>query len=228
MANKAQSNKKARRRKKRVDPVKMAAILEGLEAEHGDAECALRHRSPFELLVATILSAQCTDKRVNMVTPDLFARFPTPQKMAVAEPEQIEQLIHSTGFYRNKTRSILGASQTLSERFGGVVPRTMDELLLLPGVARKTANVVLGVAFGIADGVVVDTHVGRITRLLKLTRHTDPKKIERDLIDVVPRQEWISFSHRLIWHGRKICIARRPKCSDCVLSEICPSSAEPG
>ncbi|MBN4049816.1 endonuclease III [bacterium AH-315-M10] len=216
--------KKARRRKKRFDAEKLSVILEGLAAEYGDAECALRHRNPYELLIATILSAQCTDKRVNMVTPELFAQFPTPSQTAEAEPEQIEALIHSTGFYRNKTKSILGASRGLVENFGGVVPQTMGELLTLPGVARKTANVVLGVAFGIAEGVVVDTHVMRITGLLKMTRHSDPKKIELDLIDILPQASWVDFSHRLIWHGREVCIARRPNCPACVLREVCPSS----
>jgi len=174
--------------------------------------------------VATILSAQCTDVRVNMVTPALFARYPTPADLAKAEPAELEEMIRSTGFFRNKTKSLLGMARALVERHGGVVPRTMDELKVLPGVGRKTANVVLGNAFGIDEGIVVDTHVTRLSRLLGLTRETDAVKIEQDLIAVVPRSDWTIVSHLLIFHGRQVCIARRPRCGECVLNDICPSA----
>jgi endonuclease-3 len=201
-----------------------AAITRALAAEHGAATCALRHESPFQLLVATILSAQCTDLRVNLVTPALFAKYPTPRHLAESPPGELEALIRSTGFFNAKAKNLRGCARALVERHRGEVPRTMEELLLLPGVARKTANVVLGTAYGIAAGVVVDTHVMRITRLLKLTRQDSPEKIERDLAALLPQAEWIDFSHRLIWHGRKVCIARRPQCQRCVLAELCPSA----
>jgi len=200
-----------------------ARIVRRLTREFPAPECALDHDTPFQLLVATILSAQCTDERVNQTTPALFAAYPDPFAMAKARPAHLEELIRSTGFFRNKAKNILGASVALVEEHDGVVPRTMDELLALPGVARKTANVVLGVAFGIAVGVVVDTHVSRISTLLELTSEKDPKKIERDLMAILPRKHWIDFSHRLILHGRKTCIARRPRCAECPIAKDCPS-----
>ncbi len=203
-------------------------VVRTLTDEFPAPRCALDHRTPLQLLVATILSAQCTDERVNMVTPALFARFPDAESLAASDPTEVEELIRSTGFFRNKARNIRGAAARLVEAFDGEVPRTMDELLTLPGVARKTANVVLGVAYGTAAGVVVDTHVGRISRLLGLTTETDPVKVERDLMALLPRSEWIDFSHRLILHGRKTCIARRPRCADCVLAPDCPSASPAG
>ncbi|MSR46062.1 MAG: endonuclease III [Planctomycetes bacterium] len=200
-------------------------IVRALAEEHGDATCALQHRNAFELLVATILSAQCTDARVNQVTPALFARYPTARALAASAPGEVEALIRPTGFFNNKAKNLRGCARALIERHGGEVPRTMEELLFLPGVARKTANVVLGTAYGIAAGVVVDTHVIRITRLLGLTRQSTPEKIERDLAVLLPADEWINFSHRLIWHGRKVCIARRPQCQRCSLAPLCPSAS---
>jgi endonuclease-3 len=176
------------------------------------------------LLCATILSAQCTDERVNKVTPALFARFPSPAAMAKAAPPELESLIRSTGFFRNKAKSLIGAARMLTERWDGQVPRSMDDLLHLPGVARKTANVVLGTAYRIADGVVVDTHVGRLSQRLALTRSTTPEKIERDLMEIVPRERWILLSHQLIWHGRRICYARKPNCDACPVAPHCPSA----
>ena len=202
-------------------------LLDRLAEEHGEAVCALHHETPFQLLAATILSAQCTDERVNMVTPELFRRWPTPDKLARSRTATVEKVIHSTGFYRNKAKSLQGMSRMLVEHHGGEVPRTMEELLKLPGVARKTANVVLGTSFGIAVGVVVDTHVARLSNRLGLTTHTDPKKIERELMDKVPTGEWVQFSHRLIWHGRKVCVARKPRCGQCVLAPKCPSAELP-
>lgn len=195
-----------------------------LARHYGEAECALRHRNALELLVATILSAQCTDVRVNQVTPELFKRFPTAEALARADRKELERLIRPTGFFRNKARSIQGAARMLMEKHGGKVPDTMEELLELPGVARKTANVVLGTWFKRASGVVVDTHVRRIARLLGLTDEEDPKKIELRLMELLPEREWIGFSHRLIWHGRRVCIARRPKCDVCPLAPCCPSA----
>jgi endonuclease III len=185
--------------------------------------CALEHENPFQLLISTILSAQCTDERVNQVTKTLFVKYPTPKDFAYASPRELEQDIRPTGFFRNKTKSIIGASKKIVEEFGGDVPRSMETLLTLPGVARKTANVVLGTAFGIASGIVVDTHVTRLSQRLDLTREQDPKKIEQDLIRVIPQDKWILFSHQLIWHGRKICQARKPKCAECNLNSICYS-----
>jgi endonuclease-3 len=199
-------------------------IVEALKAAYPEARCALTHTDPFQLLVATILSAQCTDERVNRVTPVLFDRYPDARALASARRPSIESIVRSTGFYRNKAKSLQGAAKEIVERHGGSVPRTMEELLALPGVARKTANVVLGTAYGIPSGIVVDTHVSRITRLLALTAETDPVKIERDLMALVPKAEWIDFSHSLIHHGRRICIARRPKCAECALQRLCPSS----
>lgn len=199
-------------------------IVSRLRREFPEAKCALDHENPLELLVATILSAQCTDVRVNMVTPALFAKYRTAEAYAAADPEQFQREIQSTGFFRNKTKSILGMAQALVERHGGRVPDTMDALVALPGVGRKTANVVLGNAFGKNEGIVVDTHVQRISGLLKLTRETTPEKIERDLMELVPRKDWTIFSHLLILHGRKTCIARRPKCESCRINDLCPSS----
>ncbi len=196
-------------------------ILKRLAEHYPDAVCALHFNNPFQLLVATILSAQCTDARVNMVTPALFKRYPDAAHMAEADPEELQDMIRSTGFFRNKTKSLIGASKTLVVDFGGEVPRSMEELLRLPGVARKTANVVLGTAFGIASGVVVDTHVTRVSGRLRLTRHPEPEKIENDLMRIVPREEWIAFAHRLIHHGRRTCRAPKPRCQECMLTDLC-------
>lgn len=213
----------AKRRRPGATPDRVRAILGALAAAYPNAECALHHRSAWELLVATILSAQCTDVRVNLVTPELFRQYPTPQALAAAPLERIEELIRTTGFYHNKAASISGAAQKISREFGGQVPRRMEDLLTLPGVARKTANVVLGVAFQQAEGVVVDTHVQRLSGRLDLSRATDPKQIEADLMRVLPRDQWIAFSHRMIAHGRQICVARRPKCDACPLERLCYS-----
>ena len=199
-------------------------IIARLKQEYPDATCALHHHSALELVVATILSAQCTDARVNMVTPHLFAKYRAAADYAAADPRVLEKEIQSTGFFRNKTKSIIGMAQALVERHGGEVPQTMDELTNLPGVGRKTANVILGTWFKKNEGVVVDTHVHRLTRLLKLTRQDDPVKIEQDLMGIVPREDWTWFSHTLIQHGRTVCIARRPRCADCVVNRLCPSS----
>ncbi|MEE8106318.1 MAG: endonuclease III [Planctomycetota bacterium] len=201
-----------------------STVVRRLEKEYPDAECALVHKNPFELAVATVLSAQCTDEMVNKVTPKLFRRYPTPEKLARARRPSIETLIHSTGFFRNKAKNIQGLAKAVVENHGGEIPQTMDELLALPGVARKTANVVLGVAYQKAVGVVVDTHVNRISNLLGLTEQHDPKKIERDLMEILPQRHWIAFSHLMIWHGRKVCIARRPRCEACILRDRCPSA----
>jgi endonuclease III len=206
-----------------TDPARVRAILKGLNEAYPDATCALTHENPFQLLIATILSAQCTDAVVNIVTKTLFAKYPTPKDLAHANPAEVEQEIRPTGFFRNKTKSIIGASKKLIEEFGGEVPRTMEQLLTIPGAARKTANVVLGCAFGIASGIVVDTHVQRISNRLDLTKNHDPKKIERDLMQIIPQDRWILFSHQLIWHGRRVCQARKPKCLDCNLERICYS-----
>jgi endonuclease III len=202
-------------------PARINEILTRLDQRYPDVVCALHHNSAWELLVATILSAQCTDVRVNMVTPGLFQKYPTPEAFAALRPEELEDDIRSTGFFRNKSKSVVGAAQKIISDFGGEVPRTMDELLQIPGVARKTANVVLGSWYKIADGVVVDTHVHRISRRLELTKNSDPRKIEQDLMQVIPRDKWILFSHQIIHHGRAICIARRPKCADCPLENLC-------
>jgi endonuclease III len=201
-------------------------IVAALARTYPDAECALVHSSALELLVATILSAQCTDVRVNLVTKELFKKYRTARDFAEADPKALEQEIRSTGFYRNKARSILGAGKLLVEKFGGEVPSTMEELLEVPGVARKTANVVLGTWFKKASGVVVDTHVHRLTRRLGLTKQDDPKKIEQDLMKQIAEKEWIDFSHRLIWHGRKVCSARKPQCDQCTLASCCPSAGK--
>ena len=199
-------------------------VLRILDKDYGGADCALTHKNAFELLAATILSAQCTDKRVNMVTPDLFAAFPSPFVLAQAKQEDVEELIRSTGFYRNKAKNLIGMAERLVEVHDGEVPQTIEELTLLPGAARKTANVVLGVAFGIASGVVVDTHVTRISRLLGFTAEKSPVKIERDLMAILPKSKWIGFSHQLILHGRAVCIARRPQCQGCALKKHCPGA----
>jgi len=199
-------------------------ILAALKRRYPDAHCALHHADAYQLLVATILSAQCTDVRVNMVTPAVFARYPHSAALALGRPDELEALIRSTGFFRSKARNLIAMARALVANHGGQVPRTMDELRVLPGVGRKTANVVLGNAFGLNEGVTVDTHVGRISRLLRLTRHDDPVKVERDLMALFPREDWTLFSHLLITHGRGTCIARRPKCAACVLSPLCPSS----
>jgi len=214
------------RSKKVVDltsPARLEKIFSALDRLFPQPTCALRHDDPFQLLVATILSAQCTDERVNMVTPELFRKYPAPQDFAALKQEVLEQDIRSTGFFRNKSKSIIGAATMLVRDFGAQVPRTMDELLKLPGVARKTANVVLGTAFGIPAGVVVDTHVSRIAGRLKLSKEKTPEKIELDLMKVVPQDRWISFAHQIIWFGRKICQARKPLCADCPLENICDS-----
>ena len=218
------TKRKAVRPRLKTSPERVAKILADLRAAHPDATCALLHTSPWELLVATILSAQCTDARVNLVTPALFRHFPTPAAMAHASLPEIEELIRTTGFYRNKAKSILGAAKAVVADFDGKVPRSMDELLTLSGVARKTGNVVLGVAYGIADGIVVDTHVLRLSRRLELTRNTEPKKVEQDLVKIIPKDRWIDFSHELILHGRQICIARKPRCADCTIEPECDSS----
>jgi len=200
-------------------------IVARLEREYPDATCALHHSSALELVVATILSAQCTDARVNMVTPALFAKYRTAADYAATDPRVLEREIQSTGFFRNKTKSIIGMAQALVEHHGGEVPDTMEALTALPGVGRKTANVILGTWFKKNEGVVVDTHVQRLSRLLKLTRHDDPVKIERDLMELLPRDKWTWWSHTLIQHGRQVCIARRPKCEACVVNKFCPSSS---
>ncbi len=205
-------------------PERVAAILDVLAKTYPGVVCALNHRSAWELTVATILSAQCTDVRVNLVTPALFKAFPTPKAMAAASLPELEELIRTTGFFRAKAKNIQGAARVVTEEFGGTTPQTMEELLRLPGVARKTANVVLGSWFEIADGVVVDTHVLRLSRRLELTKETEPAKVERDLMKIIPQSRWIAFSHELIHHGRQICIARKPRCVDCTLEKLCNSS----
>lgn len=217
---------KPRTRRRARPPI--GEILAVLKRTHPDAHCALVHRTPFELLVATILSAQCTDARVNLVTPALFARWPTARALAAASQEEVEELVRSTGFFRNKARNLRGMAQALVERHGGGVPADMEQLRVLPGVGRKTANVVLGNAFGLNIGVTVDTHVARLSRMLGLTRHRDPVKVEGDLMGLVPVADWTLVSHLLIWHGRSTCIARRPRCGECVLAALCPSAKAAG
>jgi endonuclease III len=207
----------------KTDPKRVAAILKGLDEAYPNAVCELNHENAFQLLIATILSAQCTDVRVNQVTATLFKKYPTPEAFAHANPSELEKDIRPTGFFRNKTKSVMGASKAILERFGGEVPRTMEEMLTIPGAARKTSNVVLGTAYRIASGVVVDTHVMRLSNRLDLSHGEDPKKIEQDLIKILPQDRWISFSHQLIWHGRRVCYARNPKCADCNLESICTS-----
>jgi endonuclease-3 len=224
----AKTGKTAPRKTKKKRGAELAAhaleILARLKHEYPDAHCELGFETPLQLLVATILSAQCTDKRVNMVTPELFRAYPGVEDLASAEPAKLEELIRSTGFFRNKTKSLLGMSAAIVERHAGEVPRTMDELVALPGVGRKTANVVLGNAFATNEGVVVDTHVGRLAVRLGLTNDTDPVKAEQTLMHLFPREDWALLSHLLIFHGRRVCIARAPRCGACVLNDICPSS----
>ena len=204
-----------------LDPERIRQIISALDQLYPNVTCALTHRSAWELLVATILSAQCTDVRVNMVTPGLFEKYPAVQDFAALEPEQLEPDIRSTGFFRNKSKSVVGAARKIVSDFAGEVPRTMEELLTLPGVARKTANVVLGTWFKKNEGIVVDTHVTRIAHRLELTRQEDAQKIEQDLMQIIPRERWTDFAHQLIWHGRKLCPARSPRCADCALEKLC-------
>ncbi len=208
--------KNAAERKARINE-----ILRRLDEMYPNVTCALVHRTPWELLVATILSAQSTDKTVNQVTPGLFAKYPTIQDFAALRPEALARDIHSTGFFNNKAKSVVGAAKKILANFGGNVPRTMDEMLTIPGAARKTANVVLGTAYGIASGIVVDTHVQRISRRLDLTKNSDPVKIERDLVKIIPQEKWILFSHQIIHHGRALCYARKPRCAECRLESVC-------
>jgi endonuclease III len=225
-AQKSATQKKAPEKKsprRSLAPERVNAILKALDEAYPDAVCALNHRNPWELLVATILSAQCTDVRVNMTTPALFKRFPTPAAMSKATLPELEVLIRPTGFYRNKAKSIQGAARKIISEFGGQVPQTLAELTTVPGAARKTANVVLGVCFGKAEGVVVDTHVFRIARRLELAHGETPQKVEQELMQVLPHDRWISFSHQVIHHGREVCLARKPKCDKCNLEPLCNS-----
>jgi len=219
----ASANPKSADPKSHTSPARLQKIFAALDALYPHAECALHHRNAFELLVATILSAQCTDERVNKVTPELFRKHPTPQDYVTLPQEDLEREIHSTGFFRNKAKSIIGAATKIVQNYGGEVPRTMEDLLTLPGVARKTANVVLGTAYGISSGVVVDTHVFRISHRLKLSDQKTPEKVEQDLMKLVPQSRWISFSHQIILFGRKICYARQPLCGECPLATLCDS-----
>lgn len=212
------------RESKKARAARADEIYRRLEARYPDAHCALDHRNPYELTAATILSAQCTDERVNMVTPELFRRFPDPESLAGARLEEVEELIRSTGFFRNKAKNLVGMAEAVVDRHGGEIPRTMDELKSLPGVGRKTANVVLGNAFGIDEGVVVDTHVQRLSTRLGFTRAASAERIEDDLVALFPRERWTMLSHLLIFHGRQVCVARKPRCSQCLLSDLCPSS----
>ncbi|HVR03497.1 MAG TPA: endonuclease III [Polyangia bacterium] len=219
---------KATRRPRRgpwpPDPARVRSILDGLEELYPDVDCELDRETPFQLVCATILSAQCTDDRVNLVTPALFKRYPTPDAMAKAPLPKLEALIRTTGFFRQKAKSLKGTATMIMKEYGGEVPRTLAELVALPGVARKTASVVLGTAYGLAEGVVVDTHVQRLAMRLGLTRSPDVKKIEQDLMKVIPRESWIRFSHQIIWHGRRVCFARKPACETCTLASFCPSA----
>jgi endonuclease III len=219
----ANPSSKIQNLKSYTSPARMKRIFAALDGLFPKAECALRHENAFQLLVATILSAQCTDERVNKVTPELFRKYPAPRDFVALPQDELEREIHSTGFFRNKAKNIIGAATRIVQEFGGKVPQTMEELLSLPGVARKTANVVLGTAFGIASGLVVDTHVFRIAHRLKLTNQQTPEKVEQDLMKFVPRDRWISFSHQIIWFGRKICDARKPLCAECPLVSVCDS-----
>jgi endonuclease III len=220
-STKAPSISRSKKTYNPVAPERITEILKRLDQLYPDVTCALTHTSAWELLVATILSAQSTDVNVNRVTPELFRKYPTVEAFAALKPEQLEPEVRSTGFFRNKSKSVVGAAKTIVTDFGGQVPMNMKDLLTLPGVARKTANVVLGSWFKIAEGIVVDTHVQRISRRLELTTNTDPQKIEQDLVRIIPREKWILFAHQIIWHGRKLCIARKPKCVDCLLENIC-------
>jgi endonuclease-3 len=220
-SSKMSSSKISKSKYDPLAPERVKAILDRLDERYSNVTCALTHRNAWELLVATILSAQSTDATVNKVTPELFRQYPSPQSLAAIQSEEIEPIVKSTGFFRNKAKSVVGAAKGVVENFGGEVPDEMDQLLTLPGVARKTANVVLGTWFHKAVGVVVDTHVHRISRRLELTRNNDPKNIEQDLMKVIPQSKWIEFSHQIIHHGRALCIARKPKCADCPLETIC-------
>ena len=204
-----------------TEPQRVRAILAKLDEAYPNATCELKHQNAFQLLISTILSAQCTDVRVNQVAETLYQKYPDAKAFAYATPSELEQEIRPTGFFRNKTKSVMGASKAIIEKFGGEVPRTMEEILTLPGVARKTGNVVLGTAYGIPSGIVVDTHVQRIANRLDLTRNEDPKKIEQDLMQVIPKEKWIQFSHQIIWHGRRVCQARKPKCLECNIEALC-------
>jgi endonuclease-3 len=221
----AKSRKRAKAAKQAhaggTDPKRVAAILAKLDEAYGNATCELKHENAFQLLISTILSAQCTDVRVNQVAGTLYKKYPDAKAFAHATPSELEQDIRPTGFFRNKTKSVMGASKAIIEKFGGQVPRTMEEILTLPGAARKTANVVLGTAYGIASGVVVDTHVLRLSSRLDLSRNEDPKKVEQDLMKIIPPEKWIQFSHQLIWHGRRVCHARKPKCIECNMESLC-------
>ena len=210
-----------RMRLRGTNPVRVRAILEGLDEMYPAATCELKHANPFQLLISTIMSAQCTDVRVNEVAKSLYVKYPTANQFAYANPSELEQEIRPTGFFRNKTKSIIGASKAIVEQFDGKVPQTMDELLTLPGVARKTANVVLGSGFGIASGVVVDTHVIRLLESPRPHQTLDPKKIELDLMKILPQDKWVIFSHQLIWHGRRLCVARKPRCAECKIEHLC-------
>jgi endonuclease III len=221
--NPAAKSKPIRKANRDLAPERIAAILKALDEAYPNVECALVHKTPWELLVATILSAQCTDVRVNMVTPELFKRFPTPAAMAKASLPELEALIRTTGFFHNKAKSIKGAAQKIVTEFGGKVPQTLAELITIPGAARKTANVVLGVSFGKAEGVVVDTHVFRIAHRLSLVKGDTAQKVEQELMHIIPQDRWITFSHQLIHHGRQVCIARKPKCEQCNLEQLCHS-----
>jgi endonuclease-3 len=221
--SKAQTARSGKGAPRGTNPARVKTILAKLDDAYPAVTCALNHENPFQLLISTILSAQCTDERVNIVTATLFQKYPTPEAFAYANPGEVEQDIRPTGFFRNKTKSIIGASKRIVGVFHGEVPRTMEEMLTIPGAARKTANVVLGTAYGIAAGVVVDTHVIRLSGRLDLTKHADPRKIEQDLMQIIPQDKWILFSHQLIWHGRKICNARKPKCMECNLEKVCYS-----
>ncbi|HEY2728344.1 MAG TPA: endonuclease III [Polyangia bacterium] len=219
---------KATRRPRRgpwpPDPARVRSILDGLEELYPDVDCELDRETPFQLVCATILSAQCTDDRVNLVTPALFKKYPTPDAMTKAPLPKLEALIRTTGFFRQKAKSLKGTATMIMREYGGEVPRTLAELVALPGVARKTASVVLGTAYGLAEGVVVDTHVQRLAMRLGLTRSPDVKKIEQDLMKVIPPESWIRFSHQIIWHGRRVCFARKPACETCTLASFCPSA----
>jgi endonuclease-3 len=204
-----------------TEPKRVAEILAKLDDAYPNATCELKHENAFQLLVSTILSAQCTDVRVNQVAETLYKKYPDAKAFAYATPSELQQDIRPTGFFRNKTKSVMGASKAILEKFGGQVPRTMEEILTLPGVARKTGNVVLGTAYRIASGVVVDTHVLRLSNRLDLSRNEDPKKVEQDLMKIIPQEKWIQFSHQLIWHGRRICHARKPKCLECNMESLC-------
>jgi endonuclease-3 len=212
------------RESKKTRRERAARVYDLLHEEYPDARCALDHGDAYQLAVATILSAQCTDERVNMVTPTLFERFPDPEVLAEASQEELEEIIRSTGFFRNKAKNLIGMAQAVVDRHGGEIPDEMETLVKLPGVGRKTANVILGNAFGIDEGVVVDTHVGRLSRRLEFTEEKDPVKVERDLMDLFPRERWTLLAHLLIFHGRAVCVARNPRCEACVVSSLCPSS----